>query len=369
MRRQRRQAGRFILGGAVALAAVTALAACSSSASSQSGSSQSSSSQSGGSSAGTLPVKIALIGPPPLNESLWADVAHDQGYFKDVGLNPSFTYFGHGTDVAKSVISGSVNVGLDPSTSNVELVAQGVKLVAVAGMDNQDWVIGVANPAVKTCQQLKGLTIGDDGPNNARRLFLGQVLQTCGMNLNDTGHVSIGSTPADIVKAAVSGQVQAAVLHISELAQIQAQAKVKTWHAVTAPAVIKSGHYSMFSVMSSYLGTPTGMQVTIRTIAAYILARNWIMNPANANAFAALTASAEGESTATALAGNNLLAKVPFWAPGNGLTPANVNGETAGLVAQGSVKKSAAPTYNDLVNLTIYPKALALAQKFAPSAQ
>lgn len=352
---QKRQRGTLVLSSILAVAAATALAACGSSG--------------GGGGSSALPVRIALIGPPPLNESLWANVAKAQGYFQDVGLNPSFMYFGHGTDVAKSVVSGSVNVGLDPTGSNIELVAQGVHLAGIAGMNNQDWIVGVANPTVTTCQQLKGLTIGDDGPNNARRLFLAQALESCGLTLNDTKHVAIGSTPSDIVKAAVSGQISAAVLHAPELAQIRAQAKVKTWHAVEAPTAIKNGHYSMFSVMKSYLAASTGKQVAIRTVAAYILARNWIMNPANANAFAAITAKAEGESQATALAGNKLLAKVPFWAPGNGLAETNLNGDVKELVASGSVNTGQAPSYSSLVDLSIYPKALALAHKFVPSAQ
>lgn len=384
MRLDKRPISTAVKIGIAGVAAVTVLGACSSGSSNKASSTSTAGNQATTStnastpasaaaqSAGTsgtwtppspLPVKIALIGPPPLNESLWADVANDQGFFKDVGLTPKFAYFGHGTDIAKSVVAGSNDIGLDTTPSNIQLVGKGTPLVAFAGMTNQDWLVGVSDAAVKTCKDLKGVTIGDDGPNNARRLFLGQLLQSCGLTLNDTGHVAIGSTPTDIVKAAINGQVKAAVLHAPELAEIQDAAKVKTWHGISAPEVIAQGDYSMFSAMKNYLGTSNGLEVATRVTAAYILARSWIMDQSNWNAFATITAKAQGISQSAALTGIQLLQKIPFWEPGNGLTQSNIEGEINLLVQQGSVTAAQKPTYDQLVDLTIYPKALAMAQK------
>lgn len=359
MRLHRAHASRIGARGVAGVAVAMVLAAC--------GGGGGSPGEGGGTN-GALPVRISLIGPPPLNLSLWANVADQQGYFKDVGLAPSFKYFGHGADVAKTVVSKSVDVGMAPTTAVLELNSKGTPIVAVAGMDNEDWIVGTSVPNATSCDTLKGLTIADDGPENARRIFLSQMLTGCGESLDDTKHVAIGATPANIVAAAAAGQVKAAVLHAPELAQVNAKAKVK-WHAVhPANSVTAHSHYSTFSVLKSYLATPTGKKVATRTVAAYILARAWIMDPKNQRAFAALTAKAQGISEPVALAGIKLLATVPFWTPGLGLKRGNIAGETQLLVQGGSIEASQKPSYSQVVDTGIFPAALALAKKFNPHA-
>jgi NitT/TauT family transport system substrate-binding protein len=379
MQLHKRRVRVFALTTVTAVVAATVLAACSSGSTKNASNtattpaatnaaSGSASSSASAEAPTPMPVKISLIGPPPLSASLWADVAVAQGYFKDVGLNPSFKYFGHGTDVIKTVLAKSVDIGgMGPTTATLQLVSQGSPMVMVAGMDNQDWLIGVSDPAVKTCQDLKGQTIADDGPNNARRLFLSVLLKSCGLTLDDTKHVAIGSTPADIIKASINGQVKASILHAPELAQIQAAAKVTTWHGVNAPnSVVSAAHYEAFTVLKDYLASPDGKTVTERTIAAYILARAWIMDPANEDAFAALTAKAQGLSVPVAKTGNKLLTDAKFWQPGIGLTQANMEGEIQLLTSIGTIAPDKAPKYADIVDTTIYPAALAIAEKIVP---
>lgn len=384
METHKRRMRLLAVTGVAALVAGTVLAGCSSSSktgTSANGSNTATASTnqsappatggSTGSSAATpteaLPVTISLIGPPPLHASLWADVATEQGYFKDVGLTPTWRYFGHGADVVKTLVAKSVDVaGMGPTTANLQLQSQGSPIVLVAGMDNQDWLVGVSDPNVKTCQDLKGQTIADDGPNNARRIFLGVLLKSCGLTLDDTKHVAIGSTPADLIKASINGQVKATVLHAPELAQVQAGAKVTTWHGISPPAsVISQAHYEAFSVLKPYLETDQGKTITTRVLAAYILARAWIMDPANFDAFATLTSKAQATTDEVAKAGNKMLIdEVKFWQPGLGLTKANLEGQINLMVDTGTIDKTKVPTYDSLVDASIYPQALELAKKF-----
>lgn len=390
MRLDKRPIRGLVKVGIAGLAAVTVLTACSSGNSNNSGSTSttgsqntaastpstpatSSAAQASGSTGAwkppsPVPVRISLIGPPPLNLSLWADVANDQGYFNDVGLTPKFAYFGHGVDVTKSVVAGSNDIGMGPANADLSLIAQGSPIVAVAGMNNIDWQIAVSDPAVKTCQDLKGQTIADDGPTNARRIFLGLLLSTCGLTLDDTKHVAIGSTPSDIVKAAINGQVKAAVVHTPELATIQDSSKTKTWHGISSPQANASSYYSAFMVQKKYLASDAGKTATVRTVAAYILARSWIMDQANWNAFAALTAKAQGIPESAALTGIQLLQKIPFWEPGNGMNQQNIESEIQNEVKGGNIKATP-PTYDQVVDQTIYPEALAMAKQINPNVQ
>ena len=315
-------------------------------------------------------MRISLIGPPPLTPMLWADVAKEQGYFAKVGLNPTFSFHSNGTDVAKTVVAKSVDIGgMPPTTAVAQLVSQGVPIVMVAGMDVQDWVIGVSDPAIKTCQDLKGQSVGDDGPGNARAIFLNVVLESCGLKMSDVKAISFGGANA-AAQAAASGRIKASVLHASEVPQVEAVSKSLQWHIIAPPAsVIDSGHFMGFTVLKDYLATDKGKETTERTVAAYILAREWMMNPANLDAFAALAAKAQGQTAAAELEGLKLLQSLHFWSPGMGLTESNVTGEIKILADAGTIPADKAPSYAQMVDPSIYPAALAIAQKVDPSAQ
>lgn len=126
------------------------------------------------SSGSTADIKLAssAIGRPPIFSNTFADVGEDLGYWKKVGLDMSFRWFQRGTDTAKAVITGDVQVGYTATPVAVNLIAAGAPLVIVAGMPNQDWIIGSDLPNVKGCKDLKGQTVAADGINNARWLFL-----------------------------------------------------------------------------------------------------------------------------------------------------------------------------------------------------
>jgi NitT/TauT family transport system substrate-binding protein len=301
---------------------------------------------------------------------LWADVANTQGYFNDVGLKPTFKYFTNGTDVAKTVVAKSVDIGgMPPTTAVAQLVSQGVPLVMVAGMDVQDWVIGVSDPAIKTCQDLKGEPVATDGPGNARNIFLTVFLKSCGLTANDVKPVGFGGANA-AAEAAASGQLKAAVLHASEVPLVEAVSKSATWHVITPPvSVINSGHFMGFTVGKDYLATADGKAATERTVAAYILARAWMMDPANLDAFATLAAKAQRQTKSIELKGIELLTTMHFWQPGIGLTEANVDGEIKLLSGAGTISSGKAPTYEQLIDPSIYPAALAIAQKTVPGVQ
>ena len=317
-----------------------------------------------------LPVRISLIGPPPLTPMLWADVAKEQGYFAKVGLTPTFSFHSNGTDVAKTVVAKSVDIGgMPPTTAVAQLVSQNVPIVMVAGMDVQDWVIGVSDPAIKTCQDLKGQAVGDDGPGNARAIFLNVVLESCGLKMSDVKAISFGGANA-AAQAAASGRIKASVLHASEVPQVEAVSKSLQWHIITPPtSVIDSGHFMGFTVLKDYLATDKGKETTERTVAAYILAREWMMNPANLDAFAALAAKAQGQTAEAELEGLKLLQSLHFWSPGIGLTESNVTGEIKILANAGTIPADKAPSYAQMVDPSIYPAALAIAQKVDPSAK
>ena len=155
----------------------------------------------------------------------------------------SFRWFQRGTDTAKAVVTGDVQVGYTATPPAVNLIASGAPIMVIAGMPNQDWLVASDDPGVKGCKDLKGKTVAADGINNARYLFIQSVVQNCGLKLSDLKLINLANAP--LVKAGIAGQVHSGVWHIDELAQVEYVTK-KKWKLIDFPPTIKAGlHYAV----------------------------------------------------------------------------------------------------------------------------
>src|SRR5262245_45831679 len=134
-------------------------------------------------SAEDIKLSASAIGRPPIFSNTFVDVGEVMGYWKKVGLDMNFRWFQRGTDTAKAVVTGDVQVGYTATPPAVNLIASGAPIVAIAGMPNQDWVIASDASDVKGCKDLKGKTVAADGINNTRYLYLQAVAATCGLKV------------------------------------------------------------------------------------------------------------------------------------------------------------------------------------------
>ncbi|MGH9087726.1 MAG: ABC transporter substrate-binding protein [Acidimicrobiales bacterium] len=313
----------------------------------------------------TIKMSASLIGLPPLAYALWANVAKKEGYFTKLGLTMTFKYNGHGTTVAKMVVSNTVDITDTASTANATLIANGTPDVLVMGMNTEDWQIGTDAPGVTSCKDLKGQTIGTDGTGNARELFVAAVLKSCGLTITDVTQDNVASVPADMEKAAIAGQLHTAVFHVNELSQVQSQAKTK-WISVPVPkSVIDDAHYTSVMVSKSYLSS--NRQAVVRFVAAKILAQSWIEAKKNLTALATLASTLQGTTITVEKSSIAKWRAMTYWAPGLGLTKSNINGMVQTLVSITAIPKTKAPTYTQLVTTKVYNSALKLAKTINPT--
>jgi len=184
------------------------------------------------------PVKVSLsaIGRPPIFSNTYVDVAEAMGYWKSAGADVTVRWFQRGSDTGKAVLTGDVQIGTTSSQAAINLIASGAPVVAIAGMNSQDWVVATDDPAVKGCADLKGKTVAADGINNARYLYIGAAVATCGLKIGDMKLIDLANAP--LVKASIAGQIHIAVFHIDELAQVEFKTG-KKWHNIDVPPSIK----------------------------------------------------------------------------------------------------------------------------------
>jgi NitT/TauT family transport system substrate-binding protein len=301
-----------------------------------------------------LDVQAAAIGPPPIYLSLYINVAQQRGFFKKVGVNVTPRYFQRGTDVAANVISGGVLVAATATQAVEESIAGGAPIVAISGLNHQDFFVASGLSGVRSCADLKGKTIAADGVNNARYLYLQSFLKTCGVSLSEVNLLNIANQA--LVQAAIAGQVTTAVYHIDELAQVEHQTG-KKWNHMPTPASLESTlHYAMLITQRSAISSQR--EALVRYLAAWIMAVRWMQNPANVDAFAKIAATATGEAPSVATQAVKGFQAIKYWDQTNsGLTQSAVMSQLNQLAAIGALRSGKLPTYNQIVQLSLYSAA------------
>lgn len=329
--------GRSILGMVAALAAITFIIP--------------------GSAVAADPVKISIsaIGRPPIFSNTFVDVAETMGYFKAVGLDANVRWFQRGSDTGKAVVTNDVAVGFTSSQAGLNLIASGAPVVAIAGMPNQDWIVATNDPGVKSCKDLKGKTVAADGINNARYLFVGAVVATCGLQLSDLKLLDLANQA--LVKAGIAGQVSAGVWHIDELAQVEFKTGQK-WRLIDAPpAIMKELHYAM--LLASKKAIAENREGLVRFLEAWIMTQKMMGSkaPADKAKFASIAANASQIDPKVAAASIDGYQGVNYWVSNDGLDQKQMMSQLEQLVKIGSIKADKKPTYEMIVDKSLYAEA------------
>jgi ABC-type nitrate/sulfonate/bicarbonate transport system substrate-binding protein len=123
------------------------------------------------------------------------------------------------------------------------------------------------------------------------------------------------------------------------------------------PASIQNNqHYGMLIVQKSSIGSQR--DVLTRFLAAWILATRFMQDSKNVNAFAKIASAATGDPLAADKIAIPAFQKIGFWDQADhGLTRARVLGSLKILEGIGAVKASQAPSYDKMVDLSLYPAA------------
>ncbi len=303
-----------------------------------------------------VPIAVSAIGRPPIFSNTFADVAEAMGYFKAAGVDVTFRWFQRGSDTAKAVVTGDVAVGFTASQPALNLIAGGADVVAIAGMPNQDWIIATDDPAVKACKDLKGKTVAADGINNARYLYLGAVVATCGLQLSDLKPIDLANQP--LVKAGIAGQVHAGVWHVDELAQVEFKTG-KKWRVIAAPSSITKGlHYAM--LIASKKAIAENREGIIRFLEGWIRSQRMMgsKSPADKTAFANVAAKASEIDVKVALASIDGYQAIGYWVNNDGLDQSQVMSQLDQLIKIGSIKAEKKPSYDKIVDKSLYVEAM-----------
>jgi ABC-type nitrate/sulfonate/bicarbonate transport system substrate-binding protein len=249
-----------------------------------------------------------------------------------------------------------VQVGYTATPVAVNLIAAGAPIIVIAGMPNQDWIVASDSADVKGCKDLKAQTVAADGINNARWLFLQSVAESCGLKLTDMTPIDLANAP--LVKAGIAGQVHTGVFHVDELAQVEFKTK-KQWHLIPVPASIKQGlHYG--SVLASKKAIAENREGVVRFLEGWILTQKLMSSsaPADTAEFAKIAANASQIDVEVANGAIAAFHKINYWVNNDGLNEKQMMGQVDEMVKDGLMKPEAKPTYDKLVDKSLYAEAM-----------
>ncbi len=310
--------------------------------------------------AADAPFVFGLPGIPPVFLAVQEYVAAEQGLFKKYGVDVQLRPFDTGAAAARAVAAGDIDFTVSPSPVIINMVGNAnVPVVGIYGLENPDWLIASSDPSIKTCKQLSGKAIGVDTPGGARSIALRQITAPCGLKIEEMEQVALGSNTS---AALIAKQIHVGVLHIDDLAAIEANLGTPLTVVTTLKEVKPVSHYNLFAVRADKLAQNRDRYV--RVIAALIDAEAFMRDPKNADRVAKI-AAVTGRSVPEAKDSLKKYLALEFWPNGtDGLGEKNIESEIRTQVVVGGIQQGKeAPTYAKLVDRSVWKDALELTKK------
>jgi ABC-type nitrate/sulfonate/bicarbonate transport system substrate-binding protein len=301
-------------------------------------------------------IVAALPGIPPIFSVMIAYIADKEGIFKKYGIDIEIRPFDNGTAAARAVVAGDADISWSPTPPVINQISNAnVPLVAVYGMPNPDWVIGTTETG-KTCKDIAGQEVGVDSVGGARSVALRSMLAACpGAKIEDTNQVALGGGAG---AAMIAGRLQYGVLHLDDIAEIEAQGK-KLNILLTLKETDPASHYLMLVVRKDNLAAKRA--AIVRTTAAMIESARFMNDPKNLDKVAE-ACMVTGHSKEIAKAALKQFLDVSFWATkDNGLPRSKLEATAALMKKIGAINPDKQPvTYENLVDTSVWKDANAM---------
>jgi NitT/TauT family transport system substrate-binding protein len=302
-------------------------------------------------------VVIGMPGIPPIFTTVQPYVAEKQGLFKKYGANVELRSFDNGTAAARAAIAGDVDMAMSPSPPVINQISNsGANLVAIYGWNNPDWVVASIDPAKTDCKDMVGQGVGVDSVGGARSVALRSMLAACpGMKIEDVQQVALGSNAS---AAMIAGRLTFGVLHLDDLALIEAQGK-KLHIMLEMKKTNPTSHYLLLVARQDKL--KENRDAYMRTVAAMVAAARYMQDPKNADAVADAAAPV-GHPKDVAKAALKQFLAIDFWpAEEDGLDQTKLDATIALMKKIGGIQPGkAVVSYDKLVDRSVWRDAMAL---------
>jgi NitT/TauT family transport system substrate-binding protein len=303
---------------------------------------------------------IAAPGIPPIFAAVQLYVAEREGFFKKYGVEVEVRPFDTGTAAARAVLSGDIDLSLSPTNLIINQISNaGANLVAIYGYPEPDWILGSIDPVKTDCKDVAGQPVGVDAVGAARSIALRIMLVACpGAKIEDVQQVALSSNTAP---AMLAGRLSFGVLHLDDVAVLQAQGK-KVYTLLAMKRTNPTSHYLLAVAREDKL--KDNRDSYVRVLAALIEAARFMQDPHNADRVADDAAPTGHAKDISKLALKEFL-DIGFWAANDdGMDPKKLDAMVAVSVKTGGVMAGKEPVkLAQLVDPSVWRDANAMVKK------
>jgi ABC-type nitrate/sulfonate/bicarbonate transport system substrate-binding protein len=314
-----------------------------------------------------LPVRLTIAPNPPTMTVLSIGVARAQKLFEKFDVAVEINYVDGSTTALRGLEAGQSDVGINAAVSQIPAVANGAQVKQFYGLTQAVAHQYLVPESIKSCEDLKGKAVAIDSSGGFVETLTRAFLATCGLTPKDVRYAANMLGVAG-VQAMVNGQVfgmaytpEASQLYIKRFAD-------KKLHTIAEFAAIVPNE------AGQGLGATTKTlaekrEALVRFTAALIAANAFINDKANKDRVVQIAQEfmKAADAAPIAIAYDTYLANKVF--PGadeNGLPKSRFDFTVKRMAEAGIFPAAKAPTYDQLVDSSIFPAADALAKSKAP---
>lgn len=314
-----------------------------------------------------LPVRLTIAPNPPTMTTLAIGIAQSEKLFEKFDVAVEINFVDGSTTALRGLEAGQSDVGINAAVSQIPAVANGAKVKQFYGLTQAVAHQYLVPESIKSCEDLRGKAVAIDSSGGFVETLTRAFLATCGLTPKDVRYAANMLGVAG-VQAMINGQVfgmaytpEAAQLYIRRFAD-------KKLHTIAEFAAIVPNE------AGQGLGATTKTlaekrENLVRFTAALIAANAFMNNTANKNRVVQVAQqfmkAADVEPIAVAYDAY-VRNKVFPGAGESGLPQNRFDFTVKRMVEAGIFPAEKAPTYDQLVDPSIFAAADALAKSKAP---
>src|SRR5574341_2146738 len=136
-------------------------------------------------------LRLAVSTATPHNTPLWVD--KDKKIFDTYGVDVQMIFVMGGALVSQMLAAGEIQVAANAPAALVSLIAGGTDVVAFLGISNTSPFTLIAQPSIKTGDQLKGKRLGTARFGGSSHVSALIAIERLGLNLKRDGITIIQS--------------------------------------------------------------------------------------------------------------------------------------------------------------------------------
>lgn len=301
-----------------------------------------------------ITVSMPVIPPNFVHVMPW--VAQDQGFYDKFGLKVKLVSLDTGVTALRGAQAGSADIAAVPTPTLISANAQGASVKSfytyAPGLDSQM----VVSKDIHSCEDLKGQVVGVDEVGGFAEVLTKQFYRSCGLTKDD---VKYGNFPGAEGQAIAQGQAVSGVLHIDEAAAVMAQFPEAGMHVLANLwDVVPEWHYAAFAAPQKILDDKR--DEIIAFTAANIMATEFMNDSANKDAVLDTAEEVTGLERKFLSDAYDTFLKDKLLPEENGLPKDMIDYTVDQQVELGNIKESDKPSYDELVDVSIYDEARAL---------